>query len=85
MTIDYYGEVSEWLKEQPWKGCVGLVPTKGSNPFLSVLFYAQKYRPHRCAEGQVGACRESDGIAELEYTMLLAKSQAKVIGCVYLL
>ncbi len=28
--------MSERLKEQPWKGCVGLVPTKGSNPFLSV-------------------------------------------------
>jgi hypothetical protein len=31
------GEVSEWLIEQPWKGCVGLVPTAGSNPALSVI------------------------------------------------
>ena len=31
-----YGEVSEWLKEQPWKGCVWLVCTAGSNPALSV-------------------------------------------------
>ena len=31
------GEVSEWLIEQPWKGCVGLVPTGGSNPPLSVF------------------------------------------------
>ena len=30
------GEVSEWLKEQPWKGCVVLVSTAGSNPALSV-------------------------------------------------
>ncbi len=29
--------MSEWLKEQPWKGCVRLVCTKGSNPFLSVF------------------------------------------------
>ncbi|MBN2457471.1 MAG: hypothetical protein JXB29_13215, partial [Sedimentisphaerales bacterium] len=29
-------EVSEWLIEQPWKGCVGLVLTAGSNPALSV-------------------------------------------------
>lgn len=29
------GEVSEWLIEQPWKGCVGLVSTAGSNPALS--------------------------------------------------
>ena len=29
--------MSEWLIEQPWKGCVGLVPTAGSNPALSVL------------------------------------------------
>jgi hypothetical protein len=29
--------VSERLIEQPWKGCVGLVPTAGSNPALSVL------------------------------------------------
>ena len=34
----FFGEVSEWLKEQPWKGCVGFIPTKGSNPFLSVFF-----------------------------------------------
>ncbi len=27
--------MSEWLIEQPWKGCVGLVPTAGSNPALS--------------------------------------------------
>ena len=27
--------MSEWLKEQPWKGCVGLVLTAGSNPALS--------------------------------------------------
>ena len=32
------GEVSEWLKEQPWKGCVWLVCTAGSNPALSVVF-----------------------------------------------
>jgi hypothetical protein len=32
-----HGEVSEWLIEQPWKGCVGLVPTAGSNPALSVI------------------------------------------------
>ena len=32
------GEVSEWLKEQPWKGCVWLVCTAGSNPALSVTF-----------------------------------------------
>ena len=31
--------MSEWLKEQPWKGCVGLVPTAGSNPALSVLYF----------------------------------------------
>jgi hypothetical protein len=31
------GEVSEWLIEQPWKGCVGLVLTEGSNPSLSVI------------------------------------------------
>ncbi len=36
------GEVSEWLKEQPWKGCVGLVPTGGSNPPLSVMFDCDK-------------------------------------------
>ena len=36
----FLGEVSEWLKEQPWKGCVGFIPTKGSNPFLSVFFSA---------------------------------------------
>ena len=35
-----FGEVSEWLKEQPWKGCVGFIPTKGSNPFLSVFCIA---------------------------------------------
>ena len=29
--------MSERLKEQPWKGCVGFIPTKGSNPFLSVF------------------------------------------------
>lgn len=33
-----FGEVSEWLKEQPWKGCVRLVCTAGSNPALSVVF-----------------------------------------------
>ena len=43
LTTDDYrlttinGEVSERLKEQPWKGCVGLVLTAGSNPALSVL------------------------------------------------
>jgi hypothetical protein len=30
-----HGEVSEWLIEQPWKGCVGLVSTVPSNPTLS--------------------------------------------------
>ena len=37
-TEQEFGEVSEWLIEQPWKGCVGLVPTAGSNPALSVNF-----------------------------------------------
>ena len=36
-TVHDAGEVSEWLIEQPWKGCVGLVPTAGSNPALSVI------------------------------------------------
>ncbi len=35
----FFGEVSEWLKEQPWKGCVRLVCTAGSNPALSVKNY----------------------------------------------
>ena len=35
------GEVSEWLIEQPWKGCVGLVLTAGSNPALSAIFLLQ--------------------------------------------
>src|SRR4029453_2228223 len=33
-----FGEVSERLIEQPWKGCVRLVRTVGSNPTLSVIF-----------------------------------------------
>ena len=37
--VHCFGEVSEWLIEQPWKGCVGLVPTAGSNPALSVIFW----------------------------------------------
>src|SRR5690606_32864663 len=31
------GEVSEWLKEQHWKCCMGLVPIGGSNPPLSAF------------------------------------------------
>ena len=38
LAIHDAGEVSEWLIEQPWKGCVGLVPTAGSNPALSASF-----------------------------------------------
>ena len=37
IIVHCFGEVSEWLIEQPWKGCVGLVPTAGSNPALSVM------------------------------------------------
>ncbi len=36
IIVHCFGEVSEWLIEQPWKGCVGLVPTAGSNPAISV-------------------------------------------------
>ncbi len=32
-----FGEVSEWLKEQPWKGCVRYMRTGGSSPPLSVI------------------------------------------------
>ena len=35
--ITGFGEVSERLIEQPWKGCVGFIPTVGSNPTLSGL------------------------------------------------
>ena len=37
------GEVSEWLKEQPWKGCVGLVSTAGSNPALSGIVLTRRH------------------------------------------
>ena len=37
------GEVSEWLIEQPWKGCVGLVLTAGSNPALSVSLFCDDF------------------------------------------
>ena len=34
--------MSEWLKEQPWKGCVRLVCTAGSNPAFSVFLFVCK-------------------------------------------
>ncbi len=48
VILCFLGEVSEWLKEQSWNGCVRLVCTKGSNPFFSVLCAdLNKYRGNR--------------------------------------
>jgi hypothetical protein len=45
----FAGEVSEWLIEQPWKGCVGLVSTAGSNPALSVISDCQLQIENLCS------------------------------------
>jgi hypothetical protein len=44
------GEVAERLMAQPWKGCVRLVRTEGSNPSLSVFYFLSKYIPLNYAQ-----------------------------------
>ena len=46
--------MSEGLKEQPWKGCVRLSCTAGSNPALSVVFastFVTREAPGTCSLG----------------------------------
>ena len=79
--------MSEWLKEQPWKGCVRLVCTAGSNPALSVMTDRRKHRGPGPEDVRLFAADKVEVLCHAvgDYSMLLskgyaAKSSLKLVG-----
>ena len=71
----HLGEVSEWLIEQPWKGCVGLVLTAGSNPALSVSLFSAKMQSISSCNSGIGMNRE-----KLEVLIILCIMQVTILA-----
>ena len=74
-----YGEVSEWLKEQPWKGCVGLVSTAGSNPALSGCFWRGFVSAQKCVAWGSAFCNcPPDWLWTLQATTVVLRASVVI-------